>query len=116
MRIFYCGDVVARAGREAVLDNIKNIRDEYKVDVMLVNVENAAHGFGVTPAICRDFLAKGADVLVLGNHFLNRREIVPFLNEYKRKMPPRQRVQILQNRKSYSFTAGPVYWSMTNAR
>ena len=88
MRIFYCGDVVARAGREAVLDNIKNIRDEYKVDVMLVNVENAAHGFGVTPAICRDFLAKGADVLVLGNHFLNRREIVPFLNECKTIVRP----------------------------
>ena len=88
MRIFYCGDVVARAGREAVLDNIKNIRDEYKVDVMLVNVENAAHGFGVTPGICRDFLANGADVLVLGNHFLNRREIVPFLSECKTIVRP----------------------------
>lgn len=88
MRIFYCGDVVARAGREAVLDNLKAIRDEYKIDVMLVNVENAAHGFGVTPGICREFLAKGADVLVLGNHFLNRREIVPFLNECKTIVRP----------------------------
>ena len=88
MRIFYCGDVVARAGRDVVLENIKNIREQYKIDVMLVNVENAAHGFGVTPGICRDFLEKGADVLVLGNHFLNRREIAPFLEECKTIVRP----------------------------
>ena len=81
MRIFYGGDVVGRAGREVVLDNLHHIREEYKTDVILINVENAAHGFGVTPGICRDFLAKGTDILVLGNHFLNRREIVPFLDE-----------------------------------
>ena len=88
MRIFYCGDVVARAGRDVVLENLQRLRDEYKIDVMLVNVENAAHGFGVTPAMCREFLAKGADILVLGNHFLNRREIVPFLDECKTIIRP----------------------------
>lgn len=81
MRIFYCGDVVGRAGRDAVCENLSRIKAEYKTDVILVNVENSAHGFGVTPGICRDFLAKGANVLVTGNHFLNQREIVPFLQE-----------------------------------
>ena len=72
MRIFYCGDIVARSGREAVLNNIGRIREEYRPDVLILNVENAAHGFGVTPGICRDFISKGADILVTGNHFLNQ--------------------------------------------
>lgn len=88
MKIFYCGDVVARPGREAVLNNLRHIREQYAVDAMLVNVENAAHGFGVTPAICRSFLEAGADVLVTGNHFLNQPDIVPFLDESKRIVRP----------------------------
>ncbi len=81
MRIFYCGDIVGRAGRDVVTENLYKIRNEYKADVILLNVENAAHGFGVTAGICRDFLAKGADILVTGNHFLQQRDIIPFLNE-----------------------------------
>ncbi|MDO4162662.1 MAG: TIGR00282 family metallophosphoesterase [Pseudomonadota bacterium] len=88
MRIFYCGDVVARSGRDVVLKNLEKIRSEYKADVILVNVENAAHGFGVTPGICRDFFDKGADVLVTGNHFLNQRDIVPYLNDCKMIIRP----------------------------
>lgn len=81
MRIFYCGDVVARAGREVVADNLARIKKEYKTDIILVNVENSAHGFGTTPGICRDFIAKGADILITGNHFLNQKEIIPYLQE-----------------------------------
>lgn len=83
MRIFYCGDIVARPGREVVLRNLAKIRTDYKADVIIANVENAAHGFGVTAGICRDFLEKGTDVLVTGNHFLNQRDIVPYLDDCK---------------------------------
>lgn len=83
MKILYCGDVVARSGREVVYKNLKRLKDEYKLDVILVNVENAAHGFGVTPGICREFLEHGADVLITGNHFLSQREIIRFLDECK---------------------------------
>ena len=83
MRIFYCGDVVARPGREAVLNNLHHIKNDLRADVILVNVENAAHGFGVTPGICREFLAKEADILITGNHFLNQRDIYSYLDECK---------------------------------
>ena len=83
MKLFYCGDIVARSGREVVLNNIAKIKETYKTDALILNVENAAHGFGVTPGICRDFLAKGADILVTGNHFLNQREIISYLDECK---------------------------------
>jgi len=83
MRIIYCGDIVARPGREVVLENIAQLKKEYQTDVLILNVENAAHGFGVTPGICREFIDKGADILVTGNHFLNQKEIIPYLNECK---------------------------------
>lgn len=88
MRIFYCGDIVARPGREVVFKNLAKIRTEYKADVIIANVENSAHGFGVTAGIGREFLEKGADVLVTGNHFLNQRDIVPFLDDCKMIIRP----------------------------
>lgn len=56
VRIIYCGDVVARAGRDAVLNNLSKLRERYKPDAVIVNIENAAHGFGASPSICRQFL------------------------------------------------------------
>lgn len=88
VKIIYCGDVVGRAGREAVLNNLEKLRENYKPDIIVVNVENAAHGFGVTPGICRDFLNNGVDVLVTGNHVWQQRELIPFLNENKRIVRP----------------------------
>ena len=73
MKIIYCGDVVGRSGREAVLNNLEKLRETYKPDVIVVNVENAAHGFGVTPVICRDFLNNGVNMLVTGNHVWQQR-------------------------------------------
>ena len=83
MKIIYCGDVVARAGREAVLNNLPILREQYKPDAIIVNIENAAHGFGATPGICRDFLEAGVDGLITGNHVWNQKELVPFLSDCK---------------------------------
>lgn len=88
MKILYCGDVVARSGREAVLNNINKLKGEYKPDVLIVNIENAAHGFGATPGICREFLEKGVDILVTGNHVWQQRELIPFLDECKKIIRP----------------------------
>ncbi len=88
MRIIYCGDVVGRSGREAFFDNIHKIREELKPDAVVVNVENASHGFGVTAGVCRDFLARGADALVTGNHVWQQRDIIPFLSESKKIIRP----------------------------
>lgn len=88
MKIIYCGDVVARAGREAVLGNLPKLRELYKPDAVIVNIENAAHGFGATPGICRDFLEAGVDALTTGNHVWNQKELVPFLNDCKNIIRP----------------------------
>ena len=88
MRIIYCGDVVGRAGREAVLNNLAFILKTYKPDAVFVNVENAAHGFGVTPGICRDFLEKGVTGLTTGNHVWQQRELISFLDESQQIVRP----------------------------
>lgn len=83
MKIIYCGDVVGRPGREAVLKHLPSLKERYKPDAVVVNAENAAHGFGLTPGICRDFLAAGVDAIVTGNHVWDQRDIVPYLDECK---------------------------------
>lgn len=88
MRIIYLGDVVARPGREAVLSNISKLRELYQFDVLIVNSDNAAHGFGVTPGICREFFEKGVTAIVTGDHVWNQREIIPFLNDCKQIIRP----------------------------
>lgn len=88
VRIIYCGDVVARAGRDAVLNNLSKLRERYKPDAVIVNIENAAHGFGASPSICRQFLDAGVDALVTGNHVWQQRDLIPFLDECKRIVRP----------------------------
>ena len=60
MKILYCGDVVGRPGREAVLEQVPLLKEKYRIDAVIVNAENAAHGFGLTPAICRDLFSIGS--------------------------------------------------------
>lgn len=88
MKIIYCGDVVARPGREAVLSNIPLLKEKYNYDVLIVNTDNAAHGFGATPGICRDFFEKGVTAIVTGDHVWNQREIIPYLDECKNIVRP----------------------------
>ncbi|MFN3399381.1 MAG: YmdB family metallophosphoesterase, partial [Ferrovibrio sp.] len=68
MKLLYCGDVVGRSGRDAVVSRIPDLRKSLGLDFVLVNGENAAAGFGITGKICEDFYAAGVDVIVLGNH------------------------------------------------
>ncbi|MBO4294809.1 MAG: TIGR00282 family metallophosphoesterase [Alphaproteobacteria bacterium] len=88
MKILYCGDVVGRPGRDAVLKHIQNIKKQYQADAVIVNAENAAHGFGLTPGICRDFFEVGVDLITTGNHVFDQRDILPFLDSDKRIIRP----------------------------
>jgi len=88
MKIVYCGDIVGRSGRDVVLKNIKTIKDTYNPDVIVVNAENAAHGFGLTPGICRELFASGVDAITTGNHIYDQREIIPFLDDCKKIVRP----------------------------
>jgi metallophosphoesterase (TIGR00282 family) len=88
MRILFCGDVVGRSGREAVTRNLPRMRRDMRLDFVVVNGENAAHGFGMTAKICAEFFEAGADVITGGNHTWDRPEIIPHMDSERRLLRP----------------------------
>ena len=51
-----------------MLRHLPALRQSLALDFVVANGENAAHGFGITPAICEEFFGAGIDVITLGNH------------------------------------------------
>ena len=88
MKVLYLGDVVGRSGREAVIARLPELRRQLDLDFVVVNGENAAGGFGLTPAIADDLFAAGTDVIVTGNHVWDNRDILPHFQRERRLLRP----------------------------
>ena len=88
MRILFLGDVVGRSGRDAVVASLPSLRRALGVDLAIVNGENASHGFGLAPAMADAFFAAGADVITLGNHAWDRRELAAYIEAQPRLIRP----------------------------
>jgi metallophosphoesterase (TIGR00282 family) len=88
MRILFLGDIVGRAGRDAVVQALPGLRTRLKLDLVILNGENASHGFGLGPDMAQALFTAGADVITLGNHAWDRREIIPYLSAEKRVIRP----------------------------
>ena len=81
MRILFIGDIVGKAGRQAVEGLLERCVADHQIDFTVANGENAAGGMGITPVIASEFLDLGIDVLTSGNHIWAKKEIMPFLDE-----------------------------------
>lgn len=79
LTVLAVGDVFGEPGRAALLGLLPRLKREHEVDCTIVNVENAAAGFGVTPQIARSFLDGGVDVMTSGNHIWDRKEIIEYI-------------------------------------
>lgn len=88
MRILFLGDVVGRSGRDAVSAALPELRTRLRADLVVVNGENASHGFGLGPDMAQLLLRAGADVITLGNHAWDRKELIPFIAGEKRVIRP----------------------------
>jgi len=88
MRLLFIGDIVGRAGRAVLFENLPKLRQAWGLDFVIVNGENAAGGFGITEAICADILAAGADCVTLGNHAFDQREALVFIARQRRLIRP----------------------------
>ncbi len=88
IRLLFCGDVVGRSGREAVVKHVPVLRREHAVDFTVVNGDNAARGFGITPEICKEFFAAGVDVVTGGDHIWDQKEAYPYLTREARLLRP----------------------------
>lgn len=86
-RIFSVGDVVGQPGLRFLAKHLRRLRKEYKIDFCVVNGENASMT-GLTPDQAEDILDAGADVITLGNHTFNRRELCSYLDDNPRILRP----------------------------
>jgi metallophosphoesterase (TIGR00282 family) len=87
-RILFCGDLVGSAGRHALLSLLPTLRERHAPTFVVVNAENVAGGFGITPAIADELLGAGVDVITLGNHSYRHREIYAYLDEHDNVLRP----------------------------
>jgi metallophosphoesterase (TIGR00282 family) len=82
MNVLMVGDIFGESGRAALTKLLPKIRQQHAIDVAVVNIENAAGGFGVTPQIARSVLeGGGVDVLTSGNHIWDKKEIIPYIGK-----------------------------------
>jgi hypothetical protein len=88
MRILFIGDIVGRSGRNILLDRLPKLIADWKLDLVVVNGENAAGGFGITETIYNDFIDAGADAVTLGNHAWDQREALVFIERAPRLIRP----------------------------
>ncbi len=88
MRILFIGDVVGRSGRTVISERLPKLVRDWKLDLVVINGENAAGGFGITEAIYNEFLDAGADAVTLGNHAWDQREALVFIERSPKLIRP----------------------------
>ncbi|HXN67452.1 MAG TPA: YmdB family metallophosphoesterase, partial [Bradyrhizobium sp.] len=88
MRILFVGDVVGRAGRTAISEYLPGMIRDWSLDLVVVNGENSAGGFGITEAIYQELIDAGADAITLGNHAWDQREALVFIERAPRLIRP----------------------------
>ena len=88
MRILFVGDVVGRAGRSAVSEHLPAMIRNWSLDLVVVNGENSAGGFGITETIYRELIDCGVDAVTLGNHAWDQKEALVFIERAPRLIRP----------------------------
>jgi hypothetical protein len=79
LQILFVGDVFGSPGRRIVGEHLSSLVEQYEVDLVVVNAENSAGGFGVTPTTADKLFDLGAHVLTTGNHVWDKKEIIEYM-------------------------------------
>jgi 2',3'-cyclic-nucleotide 2'-phosphodiesterase len=88
MRILFIGDILGRSGRSIVNERLPGLIKDWKLDLVVINGENAAGGFGITEVIYNELIDAGADAVTLGNHAWDQREALVFIERAPRLIRP----------------------------
>jgi metallophosphoesterase (TIGR00282 family) len=89
MHLLFIGDVIGRAGRDVVAQELPKLRQALALDLVVINGENLAGGFGITRTTANEMFSAGVDVITSGNHWLDQREILSFIDHEDRVLRPR---------------------------
>lgn len=88
MKLLFVGDVIGKPGRRALQHLLPRIVDQHRIDYAVVNVENSAGGFGVTPEVLREIQELPIDVYTTGNHVWDKKEGVEILDRHPKLLRP----------------------------
>jgi 2',3'-cyclic-nucleotide 2'-phosphodiesterase len=88
MKLLFVGDVIGKPGRRALQNLLPRLIDHHRADYVVVNVENSAGGFGVTPEVLAEVAALPIDVFTTGNHVWDKKEGVAILDHERRLLRP----------------------------
>jgi metallophosphoesterase (TIGR00282 family) len=88
MRILFIGDILGRSGRAIVNERLPGLVKDWKLDLVVINGENAAGGFGITEVIYNELIEAGADAITLGNHAWDQREALVFIERAPKLVRP----------------------------
>lgn len=88
MKVLFVGDVFSKLGREAFARNVKRIKEEQKINFIIVNGENVSHGKGMNEGHYKWFLEQGVNVITLGNHSFQQRSIFNFIDDVNNVVRP----------------------------
>ncbi len=88
MNILFIGDIMGRAGREALQTYLPQLKQKLSPDITVVNGENSAHGKGITGKFCEQFYELGVDVITSGNHIWDQREILKYITRDPKLLRP----------------------------
>ncbi|MCV2891565.1 TIGR00282 family metallophosphoesterase [Lentibacter sp. XHP0401] len=88
MRLLFLGDVMGRAGRRAVSERLKGLREAWGLDFVVVNGENASNGMGLSGEHAKALLEAGADCLTLGDHAFDQKDMLQFIGSEPRILRP----------------------------
>ena len=88
MRIMFFGDVMGRAGRSAIINELQNLRSKHDADFVIINAENASSGLGLSSQHAMDILSAGADCITLGDHAFDQKDMMQFIEKEPRIIRP----------------------------
>jgi 2',3'-cyclic-nucleotide 2'-phosphodiesterase len=110
VRILFIGDIFGRPGRNIVREQVEALVEEHGAHLVIANAENAAGGFGITPALAEEFLEMGIDVLTTGNHVWDKREIMEYFETANGSGPARRVLR------PANYPAGLPGWGLYEGR
>ena len=88
MKILFLGDIMGRAGRNAIIGNLSDIREELALDFVIINAENATGGRGLSAKHAQELLGAGADCITLGDHAFDQSEMLQYIENESRIVRP----------------------------
>jgi len=106
LNLLVIGDIVGRPGRQAVREFLPDLVRQYNIEFIIANAENASGGRGLTREVMQELLGAGIDVLTMGNHVWDNKEIFSFIDDQPRIIRPANYPQPCPGQGYHVYQAG----------